>query len=100
MPGRGTEEMKTNDVTGRYQPGWVAMNVEVGRPGTGTRLTEVQKVVRALAAKGVEFEPANPLTSLLANPRTGDMRPEVLNEKVLRRCPRQRPLGADADGPW
>ena len=36
-----------------------------------------------LAPLGVEFEPQNPLTTLLEDKTTGKMRPEVLNEKVL-----------------
>ena len=33
VPGRGTEEMKTNDVTGRFKWGEAGMAVEMGRPG-------------------------------------------------------------------
>ncbi len=83
VPGRGTEEMKTNDVTNRYKRGFAGMAAEMGRPGIGARLRDAEKVFMALAPLGVEFEPQNPLTTLLADPKTGKMRPEVLNEKVL-----------------
>ena len=83
VPGRGTEEIKTNDVTHRFKLGFVGIAVEMGRPGTGARMTEVQKVFRALAKLDIEFESLNPLTALLANKKTGDMNPEVLDEKVL-----------------
>jgi ferredoxin len=33
VTGRGTEEMKTNDVTGRFGPNDVGFSVDVGRPG-------------------------------------------------------------------
>jgi ferredoxin len=33
VPGRGTEEMKTNDVTGRYRVGEAGFVLDVGRPG-------------------------------------------------------------------
>lgn len=81
--GRGTEEMKTNDVTGRVKKGEVGIGMEFGRPGVGTRLAELEKMTIALAKIGVRFEPDNPVTYLLANPSTGEMKPEVRNERVL-----------------
>lgn len=81
VPGRGTEEMKTNDVTGRYRPGYVGLGVEMGRPGCGAYLCEVEKITRPLRAIGVSFEPKNPLTSLLLP--DGSVNPEVRGEKVL-----------------
>lgn len=83
IPGRGTEEMKTNDITGRFKLGEAGMAVEMGRPGIGARFTDIEKVAMALAAIGVTFEPKNPLTGLMADKTTGKMNPEVLNEKVL-----------------
>ncbi len=83
VPGRGTEEMKTNDVTGRYGPGRVGMAAEIGRPGTGTRLYDVEKVAQAMASLGVEFEPKNPVTTIMVDKKTGKLRDDVLNEKVL-----------------
>ncbi len=83
VPGRGTEEMKTNDITNRYKRGYAGMAAEMGRPGTGARLRDAEKVFKSLAKLGVEFEPNNPLTGLLANKQTGEMNPEVVNEKVL-----------------
>jgi NAD-dependent dihydropyrimidine dehydrogenase PreA subunit len=83
VPGRGTEEMKTNDITGRYKQGYAGMAAEMGRPGTGARMRDAEKVFKALAQLGVEFETNNPLTGLLLNKQTGEMNPEVLNEKVL-----------------
>src|SRR5262245_42312693 len=41
--GRGTEEVKTNDVTGRVQVGEVGFTIEFGRPGVGVRFNEVQQ---------------------------------------------------------
>lgn len=83
VPGRGTEEMKTNDVTGRYGPGRVGMAAELGRPGIGTRFRDVQKVAQAVAELGVTFEPKNPVTTLMVDRTTGRLRDDVLNEKVL-----------------
>lgn len=83
LPGRGTEEVKTNEVTGRLKPGWLAMAVEFGRPVTGARFRDVEKVAQALARLGVQFEPVNPVTFLMEDKATGKMRPDVLSEKVL-----------------
>lgn len=83
IPGRGTEEMKTNEVTGRYRRGYAGVALEMGRPGVGTTFRDVQKVTRALAQLGVEFERKNPLTALMTNLSTGTLNPEVQNEKVL-----------------
>ncbi len=83
VPGRGTEEMKTNDITNRFKRGFAGMAAEMGRPGTGAKLREAEKVFKALAKLGVEFERHNPLTGLLTNKETGEMNPEVLDEKVL-----------------
>ncbi len=81
--GRGTEEMKTNCVTGRYGFGEFGMGMEFGRPGVGTRLSELEKMSVAMAKLGVEFEEANPLTALMPDPSNGRLRPDVLKEKVL-----------------
>ncbi len=83
IPGRGTEEIKTNDVTHRVKPGFAGMAVEVGRPSVGTRLGEVEKIAMALSKIGVEHEPANPVTFLMTDTKTGKMQDDVLQEKVL-----------------
>ena len=83
IPGRGTEEMKTNEVTGRYRWGMFGMAFELGRPGVGTRLVDVEKVAKALASLDVEFEENNPVTKLMVNRKKGLINPEVLEEKVL-----------------
>ncbi|HEX2924189.1 MAG TPA: 4Fe-4S binding protein [Chloroflexota bacterium] len=81
--GRGTEEMKTNEVTGRFGPGKVGMAAELGRPGTGARFYDVEKVAMAIAGMGLTIEPKNPVTFLMPDPSTGKIREDVLNEKVL-----------------
>lgn len=81
--GRGTEEMKTNDVTGRLRVGFVNVAVELGRPGISASFEDVQTVTRALARLDVEFQKENPVTSLFTNDRNGDLNPEVLGERVL-----------------
>jgi hypothetical protein len=84
VPGRGTEEMKTNDITGRFKFGEAGMAIEMGRPGTGARFTDIEKVAMAIASLGgIVFEPQNPITGLMIDKPAGRMNPEVLNEKVL-----------------
>jgi Pyruvate/2-oxoacid:ferredoxin oxidoreductase delta subunit len=81
--GRGTEEMKTNDVTGRFGTGFAGIGVEMGRPGVGTTLRDLQTVCMSLAGVGVKYEPGNPVTSLIVDKKSGKINEEILNEKVL-----------------
>lgn len=83
IPGRGTEEMKTNDVTGRFRDGYIGVGLEMGRPGTGTRFRDIEKVIRRFIRMGIELEPFNPVTQLIANKDTGEFREGILDEKVL-----------------
>jgi hypothetical protein len=83
IEGRGTEEVKTNDVTGRVGPGDVGFTIELGRPGVGVRFHDIQVMCRALAAAGVAFEKKNPITSLMSDVSTGTIREDILDEKVL-----------------
>ncbi len=54
--GRGTAEVKTNDVTGRVKEGEAGFVMEFGRPGVGARFRDINKVTTALVRLGVEFE--------------------------------------------
>ncbi len=83
IAGRGTEEMKTNEVTGRFHRGWVGMGCEFGRPGVGSSFRDIDKVAQVLAKHGVEFETKNPVTFLMEDKKTGKLREDVLNERVL-----------------
>jgi len=81
--GRGTEEMKTNEVTHRFVRGQVGIAIEMGRPGIGSTLKEIDLMTRELAKLGVEFEPNTPVTGIMSDRTRGIMPPEVLNERVL-----------------
>jgi len=83
MEGRGTEEMKTNDVSGRFGPGEVGFTVDVGRPGVGTTFEDVERISMAVAVIGVRFEPMNPVTRLMADLRTGRFKDHIRKERVL-----------------
>jgi len=79
VAGRGTEEMKTNDVTDRFGYGDVGFEVELGRPGVAATFNDVEKVTMAVAPLGVEFEPNNPLTTLI-DTETGRLKDESLRK--------------------
>ncbi|MBN8729006.1 MAG: 4Fe-4S binding protein [Acidobacteria bacterium] len=83
VEGRGTEEVKTNDVSGRVKVGEVGFTIEFGRPGVGVRFRDINKMTVALAASGVEFEKKNPITTLLKDKATGEIRDDILNEKIM-----------------
>jgi len=59
--GRGTQEVKTNDITGRVKEGEAGFTVEFGRPGVGSRFADADKLCRRLAKMGVEFQAENPV---------------------------------------
>jgi len=81
--GRGTEEIKCNDVTGRVRKGEAGLVVELGRPGIGAYFRDIEKVAMAMAPLGPFFEPQNPVTQLMEDQKTGKMKGEILAEKVL-----------------
>jgi len=83
IAGRGTAEMKTNDVTGRFKRGEVGVAVELGRPGVGARFIEVEKISRELARLKIPLEEQNPVSALVQDPQEGAFPPEILQEKVL-----------------
>jgi NAD-dependent dihydropyrimidine dehydrogenase PreA subunit len=84
VSGRGTEEMKTNDVTGRFKKGEVGFAIDVGRPnGGGIYLREVEKITKALAPLGVQFEKDSPLTYLFEDPVRGTLKKEILDQFVV-----------------
>ncbi len=84
VPGRGTEEAKTNDVTGRYRPGFYGICIDVGRPGVGVYLRDVEKITRALAKLGVIFASAeeNPLSAVM-DLQTGKIRDDLLDVRLI-----------------
>jgi len=81
VAGRGTEEVKTNDVTKRYQWGEIGFCIEVGRPGVGATIKEIEKFTVELAKLGVHFEPQNPITWMMKD-SSGYLREKYLAEKV------------------
>ena len=83
MRGRGTEEMKTNDVTGRFRRGFAGVAIEMGRPVLGTTFRDLQTVAMEVAKLGVTFEPENPVTAMMTDKKTGKVDEIYLNERAL-----------------
>lgn len=83
VEGRGTEEVKTNDVSDRVKVGEVGFTIEFGRPGVGVWFRDIQKACWVLARAGVSFEKKNPITSLMADVSTGTLRDDIMNEKLM-----------------
>jgi hypothetical protein len=82
VPGRGTEESKTNDVTNRIKPGQVGMCIEFGRPGVGATFKDISLMTSRLKAHGVKFEENNPLSALMDSV-AGSFKDELLSQRVL-----------------
>jgi hypothetical protein len=82
VPGRGAEESKTNDVTGRIKRGQVGICIEFGRPGTGSNFRDISLMTAKLKKLGVEFEPNNPLTALM-DIATGEFPDELIDQRIL-----------------
>jgi NAD-dependent dihydropyrimidine dehydrogenase PreA subunit len=81
--GRGTEECKTNDRTGRVKKGQVGFGMELGRPGISASFVDVEKITKKMASIGVEFEQKNPIWPLIKDPKTGELKDEIKGERVL-----------------
>ena len=84
VPGRGTEEVKTNDVTGRVKRGEVGIGIEIGRPSTGADMHDVELFTNMLAKLNyIEFEKDNPVLYLLEDVEKGKIAKDLIDRKVL-----------------
>ena len=80
--GRGTEEMKTNDVTNRYRFGEFGVFIELGRPGVGTKLRNIELFTTKFSRIGVIYEEKSPVTTLLIDDE-GHINEDIKDERVL-----------------
>jgi NAD-dependent dihydropyrimidine dehydrogenase PreA subunit len=81
--GRGTEECKTNDRTGKFRRGEVGVMVELGRPNTGTYLRNAETVIQALITVGAEMAEHSPMTALIGDAERGLLKEGLRDERVL-----------------
>lgn len=83
VQGRGTEEMKTNDVSGRFQPGIIGLACEMGRPGIGTNFKDVETIAKVVTQHGGKLEDLNPTYFVFEDPAKGIIKKEYHNERAL-----------------
>ena len=85
VTGRGTEEVKTNDVSGRVKKGQIGLSIDMGRPGLGVYLRDAEKVAMACAEAGFKLAPQeeSPLAALMSDNRTGKLIDECLDYRLL-----------------
>ncbi len=85
VTGRGTEEVKTNDVSGRVKKGFVGFSIDMGRPGMGVYLRDAEKVAMACASAGFKLAPQeeSPLAALMPDIGTGKLVDECLDYRLL-----------------
>ncbi|MBU1975135.1 MAG: 4Fe-4S ferredoxin [Nanoarchaeota archaeon] len=85
VPGRGTEEAKTNDITHRYSEKVFGICIDMGRPGVGTNLRDVETVAMALAKAGLKFAGPSetPLSAMMTDLATGKIKEDFLDLRVL-----------------
>jgi len=81
--GRGTEECKTNDRTGKFRRGEVGIMVELGRPNSGTSLRNAEKIIQTLMKADAKMAANSPISSLLSDKEKGLLREEIRDERVL-----------------
>lgn len=83
IPGRGTEEMKTNDITNRFPAGKVGFACEMGRPATGTSFKDVETIARVVCSHGAQLEQENPAAIVFEPGNTGIVKEEFKNERAM-----------------
>ena len=85
VTGRGTEEVKTNDVSGRVKKGEVGICIDMGRPGLGVYLRDAEKVAMACAQAGLQLASAThtPLGALMPDLSTGKLIDECHDSHLL-----------------
>ena len=74
---------KTNDVDGKYWPGEIGVGVELGRPNSGVCFRDVEKVTKALAQIGMQFDPDSPTTRIMDDPANGTFSEDMLKQRAL-----------------
>lgn len=83
VPGRGTEEMKTNDITGRFPVGKIGIACEMGRPATGTSFLDVETIAKIVVAHGAQLETENPTAVIFEEDSPGIIKKEFRNERAI-----------------
>lgn len=82
IPGRGTEESKTNDVTGLTKRGEIGICIELGRPGVGCTFKDISLMSMRMKELGVLFMKNNALTAFMDD-KTGAFPESFIQQRVL-----------------
>ena len=83
IPGRGTEEVKTNDVTGRVKKGQIGIAIEVGRPCLGASFSDIEIITKVLSKFEIQYEKLNPLTHFMKDEKKGVFTEEAKKARVI-----------------
>jgi NAD-dependent dihydropyrimidine dehydrogenase PreA subunit len=84
IPGRGTEEMKTNDIRGIFGGNILGVAMELGRPGVSQSFKDLEKVSMAVAKiPGIIFADKNPVTTNMVDTKTGKLKDDLLGERTM-----------------
>ncbi len=83
MTGRGTAEMKTNELTNKYAADEVGFGIELGRPDVGANFRDVQLITMALAGIGIKFDAGAPTTLEMEDPSLGTFPEAILDERII-----------------
>ncbi len=80
LVGRGGQEVKTVDVDNTLAPGTIRMTIDVGRPGVGCYMYDVEKILMAVTKAGAQLPPGSgsPLALVLEDRATGKLSEECL----------------------
>jgi hypothetical protein len=57
--------------------------VAPGRPVLGSRFRDVEKILKKFRPRGYEIVSQNPVVDLIADPKTGALNPEILDERII-----------------
>ena len=81
--GTGSGDVKANDIRSIYWDGEVAIGAELGRPEIGFYFRDLERVTKALAKMGIEYEVGKSVR-VLFDPETGNLKNrEFRDEKAM-----------------
>jgi hypothetical protein len=81
--GRGTGDVKRNDIQGLYKEGEVAVGAEIGRPDVGFYFRDLEKITRELSKLDFDYQIGRSVRDLFEH-KTGELiKKELLDEKAM-----------------
>ncbi len=81
--GRGTGDVKRNDIQGIYKEGEVAVGAEIGRPDVGFYFRDLEKITQELSKLDFEYQIGRSVREMF-DQKTGELnKKELLDEKAM-----------------